>query len=134
MKTRPALQILIFGLFLLTASMSFARDYMIYSIVQELPMGEPNEIVKKNYYINIGKQQGVAKGTTLDVYRTVHRVDPYATKKRYNYKIKVGQMTVVHTEDNAAIGSVDSVQNGKDDALLEIENLMIGDEVSVHLN
>lgn len=134
MKTKPALQILILGLFFLTASMSFARDYMIYSIVQELPMGEPNETVKKNFYINMGKQQGVDKGTMLDVYRTVHRVDPYATKKRYNYKIKVGQLKVVHSEDNAAIGAVESVQNGKEDALLEIENLMIGDEVSVHLN
>lgn len=125
---------MIIGLFLFTASMSFARDYIIYSIVQELPMGEPNEVVKKNYYINMGKQQGVAKGTTLDVYRNISRIDPYATKKRYNYKVKVGQLKVVHTEDNAAIGSLEKIQNAEDDALVEIENLMIGDEVSVHLN
>ncbi|MBK23699.1 MAG: hypothetical protein CME70_06805 [Halobacteriovorax sp.] len=134
MKTRPAIQFLILGLFMLTATMSFARDYMIYSIVQEIPMGEPNEKIKKNFYINMGKQQGVDRGTTLDVYRTVHRVDPYATKKRYNYKIKVGQLKVVHSEENAAIGAMETVQNEADDALLEIENLMIGDEVSVHIN
>lgn len=97
-------------------------------------MGVPNEVVKKNYYVNMGKLQGVQKGTTLDVFRTIQRVDPYTTKKRYNYKVKVGELKVVHTEDNAAIGSLESVNNGKDEALLEINNLMIGDEVSVHLN
>lgn len=134
MKTNRSVHILVIGLFLLTASMAFARDYIIYSIVQELPMGEPNELVKKNYYINMGKEQGIDKGATLDVYRTISRVDPYATKKRYNYKVKVGQLKVVHSEDNAAIGAMELIQDGKDDALLEIENLMIGDEVSVHLN
>ncbi|MFT6544731.1 MAG: hypothetical protein ACJAT2_002055 [Bacteriovoracaceae bacterium] len=82
----------------------------------------------------MGKEQGIDKGATLDVYRTISRVDPYATKKRYNYKVKVGQLKVVHSEDNAAIGAMELIQDGKDDALLEIENLMIGDEVSVHLN
>lgn len=134
MKTRQSLHILVIGLFLFTASMAVARDYIIYSIVQELPMGEPNEIVKKNFYINMGKQQGVDKGAVLDVYRTVSRIDPYATKKRYNYKVKVGQLKVVHSEDNAAIGAIEKIQDEKDDALLEIENLMIGDEVSVNLN
>lgn len=134
MKTKQSLHILVIGLFLFTASMAVARDYIIYSIVQELPMGEPDEIVKKNFYINIGKQQGVDKGALLDVYRTVSRVDPYATKKRYNYKVKVGQLKVVHSEDNAAIGALEKVNNGTSDALVEIESLMIGDQVDVNLN
>lgn len=134
MRTKQSLHIIIISLLLFTATMAFGRDFIIYSIVQELPMGRPNEVVKKNFYINIGKEQGVDEGTLLNVYRNISRVDPYATKKRYNYLIKIGQLKVVHSEDNAAIGKLEKIDDSNDDPLVEIEGLMIGDQIRVKLN
>ena len=114
-----------------TASMALARDYIIFSIVQEFLMGVPGEKLKKNYYVNIGKSQGVASGTTLEVFRQISRNDPFETKKRYNYQVKIGELTVVHTEENASIGYLKSVNLEETDPLFEIKNFMIGDQVSV---
>jgi hypothetical protein len=127
------LQVFAILLFAFTASMGFARDYIIYSIAQDVPMGHENEIVKKNFYVNMGAQQGVNEGTVLDVFRTISRLDPYESKKRYNYKVKIGELTVIHTEDNSAIGKLNKFQEGEEVPYFEIDGLMIGDRVNVHI-
>jgi hypothetical protein len=131
--TRLHLQIAMFSLFLFTASIGFARDYIIYSISQEIPMGEDNEVLKKNYYINMGTQQGVEVGNVLNVFRSISRQDPYESKTRYNYTVKVGELKVLHAEDNTAIGKLQSLRNGEDTPLFEINNFMIGDKVDVRV-
>ncbi len=132
MKLRINLQFLTIVIFLFTASMSVAKEYIIFSIVQDIPMGQEGEVVKKNYYVNIGGQQGVKEGSVLDVYRTISRVDPYSSKQRYNYKIKIGKLKVLHSEDTAAIGVLKEIKSGEDAPLYEIDNFMIGDLVSVN--
>jgi hypothetical protein len=133
MKTRLSIHIVMVFVFVFTASMGFARDYIIYSIVQDVPMGTENEIVKKNFYVNMGSKQGVKKGTQLDVFRTISRLDPYETKKRYNYKVKIGELKVLHTEDNTAIGALNKLSMAEDVPLFDINNFMIGDKVNVHI-
>ncbi len=94
-------------------------------------MGMPGEQLKKNYYVNLGKGQGVGEGTTLNVYRQVSRNDPFETKKRYTYSVKIGELKVLHAEENAAIASLKDVKLTETDPLFEIKNFMIGDKVSV---
>ena len=117
-----------------TGSMAIAKDYIIFSIVQEFPMGVADEVLKKNYYVNLGKEQGVSSGTTLDVYRQISRNDPYETKKRYDYSVKIGEMTILHAEDNASIGLIKSIRLAETDPLFDIKNFMIGDKVSVSVS
>lgn len=116
---------------LFTTSMSFARDYIIFSIVQEFPMGAPGEQLKKNYYVNLGRGQGVGEGTTLNVYRQISRNDPFETKKRYSYNVKIGELKVLHAEESSAIASLKDIKLSDVDPLFEIKNFMIGDKVSV---
>ncbi|TNE99400.1 MAG: hypothetical protein EP326_08205 [Deltaproteobacteria bacterium] len=131
MRFKLTLQTLTILVFVFTASMGFARDYIIFSIAQDLPMGFDNEIVKKNYYVNIGKQQGVDQGTQLDVFRIVSRQDPYGDKKMYNFKVKVGELEVLHTEENSSIGILKNINKDEKSPYFEINNFMIGDRVSV---
>jgi len=133
MKTRLSIHIIMIFVFVFTASMGFARDYIIYSIVQDVPMGYENEVVKKNFYVNMGSKQGVKAGTQLDVFRTISRLDPYETKKRYSYKVKIGELKVLHTEDNTAIGSLSKLNLGEETPLFDVNNFMIGDKVNVHI-
>lgn len=111
-----------------------ARDHQIYSVEQEVPMGFENEVLKKNYYVNIGENQGVRKGSTLNVFRVISRLNPYENEKRINHKVKIGELKVIHADSEAAIGAFKVLNNGKDDPLFEIENFMIGDHVSVSIN
>ena len=128
------LQISLFIIFSFTASMGFARDYIIYSIAQDIPMGLENEEVKKNYYINMGDKQGLDKGTILDVFRVISRLDPYETKKRYNYRVKVGELVILHTEENSAIANLNDLESPESKVYYEVPGMMIGDHVEVKVD
>lgn len=120
-------------LLVFTASMAIAKDYAIYSISQDFPMGNKDEVLKKNFYIDMGKNQGIAKGTTLDVYRVISVLDPYQNKKRYNHKIKIGQLKVLHAEETNAIAVLDKMEKEDEMPVLDVSSLMIGDLVNVHV-
>ncbi len=110
----------------------FCKDYIIYSVTHNVLMGEPNEQSIKNYFVNIGKQQGLKKGSVLNVYRSLTMSDPYETKNRYNYKIKIGEIKILHAEDGSSIALVDKISDEK--LAFEVRNFMIGDKVEVKLN
>lgn len=114
---------------------AFSRDHLIYSVGEELPMGEENEITKKNYYLNIGSNQGVSEGTILDVYRVISKMNPYDNKKRINYKVKVGELKVIHSEDEASIGITELLKTDiPTTPMFDISNFMIGDHINVKVN
>ncbi len=128
---RRNLQIIMGLIFMFTASMGFARDFIIFSIVQDLPMGYEQEVINKNFYVNIGSQQGVTEGTTLDVFRTISRRDPYKRKSRYKYKIKIGELEVLHSEKDTAIATLKALNAGKDLKVYDVGSFMVGDKVNV---
>jgi hypothetical protein len=123
----------LFILLLSISTVSFARDHLIYSVAEEIPMGFDSEVSKKNYYMNIGSEQGVSEGTTLDVFRVISKSNPYDNLKRINYKIKIGEIKVVHTGDEAAIGILQVLKNDKETPLFDLNGFMIGDYVSVNI-
>lgn len=116
--------------FIFTATAGFARDFIIYSIVQEVPMYKAHQ-PKKNFYVNVGNQQGIFSGNKLEVFRVESRNDPYETKTRYNYKIKVGELEVIHSEKDSAIAVLSKIEDGEKQPLKEVNNIMIGDLVDV---
>ena len=127
---------ILFTVFLVFTSILFSvnaanKNFIIYSIVQDLPMGEPDEVVKKNYYINIGQKQGVENGTVLKVLRQISRQDPYEGKNRYEYNVPIGKLKVIHAESGSAIAIMEKMNTGLESPLYEIDNFMIGDKVSV---
>ncbi len=116
------------------SNFALARDHVIYSISQEIPMGYENEVIKKNFYMNIGENQGVKKGTTLDVFRVISNINPYNDKKRVNHKVKIGEIAILHSDDEAAIGKLKAINTSEDYPLFEIKGFMIGDHVTVSVN
>ena len=120
-------------LFAFTASMAFAKDYVIYSIAQDIPMGTPNETIRKNFYVDMGKNQGIRKDSVLDVFRIVSVLDPYGGKKRFNHKIKVGELKILHSEETTSIGVLNKMEELEETPVLEVNALMIGDLVNVHI-
>ncbi|OFZ27120.1 MAG: hypothetical protein A2381_10715 [Bdellovibrionales bacterium RIFOXYB1_FULL_37_110] len=118
-------------IFLIKISPVFSKDFVIFSIAEEIPMGTEGEKIKKNYYLNIGQLQGVGSGATLDVYRNISRLDPYSDKTRYYFKIKIGELEVLHSEENASIAMLKNFEK-ENNLLYEINAFMIGDEVNIH--
>lgn len=133
-RLQISLPVLFIVSFLFTASMAIAKDYIIYSIGHELPMGASNEKLRKNFYVNMGANQGLKSGNILDIYRQESHLDPYATKKRYNYRMKIGELKVIHTEEDAAIATLQSFDDSNDRPMVEINAPMIGDQINVKLD
>ena len=133
MKRTTFLQNVLIILLMLYSASSISNDFIVYSISQEVPMGDPNEKIKKNYYFNIGGDQGLQKGNFLEVFRIVSQVDPYDTKKRYYYRIKIGEVKVIHIEDRSSIGVLAFLEESSDTPVLDIPTIMIGDRVNVKI-
>ena len=93
-------------------------------------MGEKDEILAKNYYVNIGQLQGIQPGTILDVYRTISSLDPYSNNIRYNHDVKIGELLVVHSEKNSSITSLKQLI-ANTNIYFEIDSVIIGDQVQV---
>lgn len=110
-----------------------SKDYIIFNVAQDIPMGEPDEVIKKNFYVNMGEKQGLKQGSELDVFRIISRLDPYQTKKRFSYRVKIGELKVIHSEDNTAICDLSKLGDNIKSPMFEINNFMIGDLVGVKL-
>ncbi len=114
---------------MLFATNLMAKNYMIYSLAQDIPMGDGTP-QKKNYYVNIGLQQGVKVGTELTVYRILNRTNPYSTDKNVTFRVEVGELRVVHAEEENAIAEF-SKSKKDSKVFMEIPSLNIGDHVGV---
>lgn len=110
------------------------KDYIIYAVAHQLPMGDPNEVMHKDYYVNMGNQQGLKKGTTLNVYRSVAMSDPYETKNKYSHSIKIGEIKILHAEAGSSIARTQTFLKGEDVPIFDVENFMIGDRVQVKID
>ena len=125
------LLVLLFSMFIChTVS---ARSYVIFSMAQDLPMGFDNEVIRKNYYINMGSSQGVRKDSVVDVFRIISVQNPYDNKKRVNYKVKIGKLKILHTSDDASIATVQEYHK-EDVPIFELNQFMIGDHVAINVD
>lgn len=111
----------------------YARSYVIFSMAQDLPMGTEDEVIRKNYYINMGSGQGIKKDSVLDVFRIISVQNPYDNKKRVNYKVKIGELKVVHASEEASIATVKQYQQ-EDAPIFELSKFMIGDHVAINVD
>lgn len=127
------MKLLILTLSLLFTQSLWARSYVIFSMTQDLPMGVENEVVRKNYYVNLGSGQGIKKDSILDVFRIISIQNPYDNKKRVNYKVKIGELKVIHSSEEAAIATVKDYQK-EDTPIFETSQFMIGDHVAINVD
>lgn len=107
----------------------FAKNFMIYSLAQGIPMGD-GVVPKKNYYVNIGLQQGVKVGTELKVYRLMNLTNPYSTEKNVTFRVEVGELRIIHAEEENSIAELSKLKS-ESKILTEIPSLNIGDQVGV---
>jgi hypothetical protein len=112
----------------------FARSYVIFSLSQDLSMGHDKEVIRKNYYVNMGAGQGVKKNSVLDVFRIISVQNPYDNKKRFNYKVKIGELKVIHTSDEGSIAMVNEYEKEDNTPIFELPQFMVGDHVSINVD
>ncbi len=112
----------------------WAKSYVIFSVSQDLPMGLEDEVIRKNFYVNLGSGQGVKKDSVLDVFRIVSIQNPYDNRKRVNYKVKIGELKVLHSSDEASIATVKQYEKMDETPIFELHQFMVGDHVSINVD
>ncbi len=127
------MKILLILITLLMSQNLWARSYVIFSLAQDLSMGLENEVIRKNFYVNMGKGQGVKKDSVLDVFRIISVQNPYDNKKRVNYKVKIGELKVLHSSDEASIATVSEMEK-EDVPVFELQQFMVGDHVAINVD
>ena len=107
----------------------FAKDYVIFSVEHSLPMGEiANEKPQKNFFINMGKTQGVAKGSKLAVLRRVLKKNMIEENKEYQSLVPLGTIEIIHSDEYSSIG-IASEKFMNDDFTISPKAFMVGDIV-----
>ena len=119
--------ILISVLFL---NISWAETYTVYGISLDLPMGEPDEVLNKNFYLTIGKEQGVYPGAIMDVFRTIFAINGANSLEKINQRVKIGELKVIHAENKASIAIMENSQKSDNRLVLGLQGFRLGDEVA----
>jgi hypothetical protein len=111
-------------------NLSAAENYTVYALNQDLPMGEKDEVINKNFFLTIGREQGVYPGATLDVFRTLFVLNGSNSMERINHRVKIGEMRVIHSENRASVAVMENLLKGEPGLVLQFKGFRIGDEVS----
>lgn len=118
----------VFSFFLYT-SMAVADDYSVYQVYRPIDLGETDVAPPKDIFINMGANQGLKKGSTLDVYRRVSSFDNLTQKLIGDHMIPVGKVKVIHVDEKTAIARADRFVSIEQEPALLPQAIMIGDVV-----
>jgi len=127
-----SLTLLVFAIFV--ASSVQSKEYIIFSVEHKLKMdNHPDHRSLKNFFINMGKTQGVTKGTKLRVLRKTIRKNKLENDKEYQTFVPIGTVKVIHSDEYSSIAITDEIfsENG-DHVIFSPNSFMIGDIIKVN--
>lgn len=92
-----------------TTSAEVAGEYLVYNIHQALNLGYPNEFHPKDYYLTIGSDQGVHKGSILAVMRRIPSADLMNQQFYQEMTFPIGLVRVIHAEPRISIARLEKM-------------------------
>ena len=104
-------------------------DYTVYQVYRPIDMGEGGTQPPKDIFVSIGSNQGVHKGSMLDVYRRISSFDNLTQKHMGDHMIPVGKIRVIHVDEKTAIARSDRFVSVEQEPALLPQAVMIGDVV-----
>jgi hypothetical protein len=108
---------------------ALGADYSVYEVFRAVDLGESDRPPPKEIFVNMGSNQGIKKGSVLDVYRKVVSFDNLSEKVGGEHMIPVGRIKVIHTDEKTAIARVDRYVSLEQEPSLLPQTVMIGDLV-----
>jgi len=109
---------------------SLAGSYKVFGIRTDFPMGD-GQTLFRDVYVNMGSNQGIKNGSTLDAYRVVTTVDELNQKTGRNISFKIAKLKVIHTETDLAIARVTQFLPPDMTPIGGFTNVIVGDEVDI---
>jgi hypothetical protein len=104
---------------------------MVYSVFKGIDLGNPNDPVQKDYFINLGTNQGIRVGTVLEVARKSPSYD-LTTEKLYKDLIfPFAEIRVIHAEKDAAIARLEKIYAPDKTPVVTPRAVIVGDLVRI---
>ncbi|MGZ3654702.1 MAG: hypothetical protein ACXVCS_04070 [Bdellovibrionota bacterium] len=114
----------------LCAAAAMAGEYKVFGIRTDFPMADGQPLFR-DVYVNMGTNQGIKNGSSLDAYRVITTVDELNQKTGRNISFKIAKLKVIHAETDLAVARVTSFLPPDSTPLGTYTNVMVGDEVEV---
>ncbi len=112
------------------ATGALAGEFKVFGIRTDFPMSDGQPILR-DVYVNLGTNQGIKTGSTLDAFRVVTSVDEINQKTGRNIAFKFATLKVIHAESDLAVARVTQYMPPESTPLGSYTNVMVGDEVEV---
>jgi hypothetical protein len=113
------------------SSSALAADHTVYQVYRPIDLGETDVAPPRDVFVSIGTDQGVKKGSVLDVYRKVSSFDNLTQKHMGDHLIPVGRVKVIHADPKNAIARLDKYVSIENEPALLPQAVMIGDVVRI---
>ena len=129
MRTLKLLSVFAILCEIICGATALADDYTVYQVYRPIDLGEGGAAPPKDIFVNIGADQGVHKGSMLDVYRRISSFDNLTQKHMGDHMIPVGKVRVIHVDEKTAIARADRFVSVEQEPALLPQAVMIGDVV-----
>jgi hypothetical protein len=110
---------------------SSAADYTVYSVHKALDLGNPGEVVEKDYYVNMGPTQGVHEGSVLEVDRKISTYDLLSERLYKEVTFPIARLKVIHAENGASIARLEKFMPADKTPVVSPRAVMVGDFVKI---
>ena len=111
-------------------SITLAGEHKVLGIRTDFPMADGQPLFR-DVYVNMGTNQGVKAGSTLDAYRVITTVDEINQKMGRNISFKIAKLKVIHAESDLAVARVTQFLPPESTPIGSYTNVMVGDEVEI---
>ena len=92
-------------------------------------MGNPGEVPRKDFYINIGTNQGIKVGSNVEVLRKMPTFDLISKRLEKDMLFPIAKLKVIHVEQSGAIARLDKMLPEESTPMITPNAVMVGDSV-----
>lgn len=108
---------------------ALSGEAIVYSVFKGVDLGNANEDLQKDYFVNLGTNQGVEIGSTLEVARRNPSYDLTTEKLYKDLVFPFARLKVIHAEKDACIARVEKLYATDKTPVLVPRAVIVGDLV-----
>ena len=106
------------------------KEFTVFEARKTLPLSDTAPVFK-DYYVNMGVENGVTVGSVLSVFRKIPVIDIYTNKAPGDLIVEVAKLKVIHTQRSMSVARVYAEANPKSIPVVQFEKVMLGDRVEL---
>jgi hypothetical protein len=116
---------------LLSSPIARAAEFTIYNVYRGLSLGNPDEIVQKDFYVNMGTLNGIREGSILEVMRKVSSFNLLNEQLYKDVVFPIARIKVIHVEAAVAVARLEKMLPAENTPAVTPRAIMVGDVVRV---